>query len=221
MKKRILDSLESCNTLLQENSYLANGKNFRVNHLYATSAKSRWPHENIWAIYLAKPQFAWMALWMAMTSRNQLKKRQIRYIRPEAAAGDYIGRIEIFNPQNINPTDLLCQEAYLYLFDPEILRGFARLDISNIGGGTNKQESLLNSGFKCRAIRQRGKHYDAFVYSQSDNLIVDIDEWQAAIVSVEKIVPNIEVILTRTLIEQLATRIQWLEEEVGEDYIAS
>ncbi|MBI2637652.1 MAG: hypothetical protein HYW88_02010, partial [Candidatus Sungbacteria bacterium] len=79
MEKRTLDSVVALNELLHHNNYFANGKNFPVTHLYETSANSRWPYENIWGIYLTKPHYAWMALWMSITSRTRLKKRQVKY----------------------------------------------------------------------------------------------------------------------------------------------
>lgn len=221
MEKLILDSVESCNKFLKTNRYLTNGKNFRVNHLYATAANSRWCYENLWGIYLAKPQFAWMALWIAITSRSQLKKRQVRYFSPKIIRQDFIGRISIFNPQNIGLIDILCKKAYIYLFDPDEFDNFFRLDISNIRASDEKERVLIRNGFQQKVIKRRGRNYNTWMHSLKTPLIVDIDGWQIAVVNVEKIMPRIEVTITKRLIQELAIRIRWLKKEVGENYIVN
>ena len=220
MEKRVLDSIDSLNTLLKTNTFPANGKNFQVDRLYATSAVSRWLYENIWGIYLAKPQFAWMALWMAVTSRARLKKRQIKYFFPDTANGDYIGRVEIFNPDNLELKDIVCEKAYLYLFEPKNFQNLRKIDVSLEKNGNKKAKILLGYGFKQKTVFKRGKNYNAYVYSANEKILVDIDDWQVAIVNIEEIEPSIEFTLSSNLIKELAGRIQWLKEEVGENYIA-
>ena len=220
MEKRVLDSIDSCNTLLKTNGFWANGKNFQVDILYATSASSRWPYENIWGIYLAKPHFAWMALWMAVTSRTRLKKRQIRYFFPDMANGDYIGQVGIFNPELLELKDIVCEKAYLYLFDQKYFPNLRKIDISGKEDENKKAEALIKYGFEQKTVFRRGKNYNnAYVFSTSDPVIVDIDDWQIALVNIEEITPNIEITITNKLITELSGRIQWLNEEVGENYI--
>jgi len=218
MKRVLIDSFESCQRLLEMNRCFANGKNIQVDLLYATSANSRWPYENIWGVYLAKPQFAWMALWMAVTSRSRLQKRQVRYFIPKTAEGDYIGKIAIYNPQNLSRQEVVQEKAYLYLFDPVSFQGLPRLDISDQPKSA-KKTALIRSGFEQKIVKRREKTYSALVNSSGSSLLVDIDEWQVAIVGPEEVVPSIEVVLDRELTRQLVKRIQWSDEEIGEDYI--
>lgn len=218
MERIVFASIKSCNSFLKTNNYLANGKNFRLDFLYATSANSRWPYENIWGIYLTKSQFTWMALWMAVTSRSRLQKRQIRYFFPDTMNGDYIGRIAIYNPRDLSRHDVIQEKAYVYLFNPLAFQSLTRLDVSGEIKFA-KKTALINNGFEQKIVKRRGKTYHTFISSLTHPLFVDIDEWQVAIVGIEEIVPDIEIILEKEFIQELAARILWHEEEIGENYI--
>lgn len=218
METRRVGSLLACNAELETNVLFANGKNFQTGHLYETAAKSRWPYENIWGIYLAKPRFAWMALWMAVTSREKIKKRQLKYFSPDFSAGDFLGRMGVFNPEGLPLEDTLSQEAYLYFFDLDFA-DFEGLDIRTKASAEEKKSALLDAGFEKRIVQKRGKDYSAYV--SENKLIVDIDEWQVAVVGAKKLVPKIEIIIERGAILELAKRICSLDEEVGENYIVN
>lgn len=215
----VLNSLESCNDFLRDNIMFSNGKNFRLKFLYATSAKSRWDYENLWGIYLAKPGFSWMALWIAVTSRTAIKKRQIKYLAPKIGEGDHVGSVAIYNPENIGLDKIFLDEAYLYLFDPDNFLAFPRLDILSINKA-EKGSEILQNGFQRVTIDRRGKKYSTIARQQESPLFVDIDEWQVAVVGVPEMVPSTEVIITGELIKEMASRIIWSAEEIGEEYIA-
>ncbi|MBI5732883.1 hypothetical protein HY967_02920 [Candidatus Jorgensenbacteria bacterium] len=218
MKTQYIDSLESLNEVLKRNLCFANGKNFKIEHLYATSANSRWPHENLWGIYLAKPWYTWMAVWMAITSRSLLKKRQIQYVSPKIAEGDHIGHITLYNPENLSIKEMLCNEAYLYLFEID-WENIEILNISHAITAEIKQRVLLKNGFEEKTIFKRKKEYHALVALTKEKLVVNVDEWQIALINIETIVPTTEVILGKEVIEALASRITWSKEEIGENYI--
>jgi hypothetical protein len=217
-EKIVLNSIEECNGLLKKNSMFANGKNIRVTSLYETSAKSRWDYENLWGIYLAKPEFAWMALWIAITSRTSLRKRQIKYIPPQTEKGDYIGKISIYNPENIELEKIFSREAYIYLFNNKQFLNFSLFDISD----ANKEEKgpeIFRNGFVRDTVIRRGREYKTIVKHQAVPTLVDIDEWQVAVIGIPEIVPDIEVVITAELIKELESRITWSPAEVGEEYI--
>lgn len=219
MKKEKIDSLVDCNEFLKENHCFANGKNVRVEYLYATAAKSRWCYENLWGIYLAKPEFSWMALWMAITSRPRLKKRQTQYVSPNTSEGDWVGHIRIFNPLNLRFADILCEEAYLYLFDYDDILSLPRIDISEARGNAESEKILISQGLRKAIICRRGKEYEAWISESRIPLLVSIDEWQAALINIEKLYPQKEIIVSKKAIEELSARIHWLPAEVGENYL--
>jgi hypothetical protein len=218
MKRVILDSLPLCNEFLKANKCFANGKNFPVTHLYATAAQSRWCYENLWGIYLTKPQYTWMALWMAATSRSHLKKRQIQYHRPQREVGDYVGHITIYSP-DVNPVDFLCDQAYVYLFDLQAFENLSLLDISSIRQSSNPEHFLNSHGFARRIVERRSRIYDAWLHNSQEPLLVDVDEWQVACINREQIAPSTEIVLTKNLISQLESRVKLFSGEVGENYI--
>ncbi|MBI2637479.1 MAG: hypothetical protein HYW88_01135 [Candidatus Sungbacteria bacterium] len=113
----------------------------------------------------------------------------------------------------------MCEKAYLYLFDPEPIQGLSQINLSEIKDGNGKIIALVKSGFAQMNIKRRGKLYNAFAVESSDKKVVDIDEWQIALVNIPELVPSIEVTITKRLIEELGNKIEWLEEEVGEHYI--
>jgi hypothetical protein len=219
MERIRLDSVKECNALLANNTFAANGKNFPVDHLYATSANSRWPYENLWGIYLAKSDFAWMALWMAVTLRAKMKKRQIAYFCPDKSKRDYIGSIKVFNPERLSAGDILCKTAYLYLFNPGRFRDFLQISVADQKNGNAKMEILAIHDFAWQDIMKRGKNYHTCLDAFGRKSLIDLDEWQMALVGVETIVPDIEIVIGESLIEELAVRVGWSDEEVGNDYL--
>ena len=219
IENQTVDSISVLNKLLKHNYFFANGKNFPITHLYETSANSRWPYENLWGIYLTKPHFAWMALWMAVTSRASLKKRHVKYFSPARVLGDHIGGISIFNPDALELKDILCEKAYLYFFDPLFLQNLPCINLSEVKSAAEKIAELTKNSFDQRTFAKREKNYTAYVNSSNENLVVDIDDWQVAVINVEKLVPVIEIMLTGKIIGELGNKIEWLKKEVEENYI--
>lgn len=218
MERVSVNTLPSLNLLLADNRFLANGKNFPIDRLYATSASSRWSYENLWGIYLAKPEFAWMAVWMAATSRSRIQKRQIRYVCPSTEQGDHVGRIEVYSPLPFAPRYFLLDRAYLYLLDPADLSDLSYLTIAEKEGPA-KIAALERQGFRWESVRRRGKQYRALVAASIGPAVIDIDRWQVAIVRKATIVPAIEVSIGSAVISELAVRISRSSQEVGENYI--
>jgi hypothetical protein len=219
MNRKALNCIESCNTFLKSNTYFSNGKNFCVSQLCETSAKSRLPHENLLGIYLAKPRFTWMALWLAVTSRAHLKKRQVNYFRPDVAGGDFVGRAGIFNPQKLPSEAVFCQKAYLYLIDPSATLELPRLDISGIKSTHDKETMLLRNGFRKETIVRPGENYVTYIPSFTEKLLVDIDEWQVAVVNIKGMIPDAEIVIEQNTIRQLSDRVSWLDSDMGVNYI--
>lgn len=217
--RKTLDCIESCNQLLKANTFFANGKNFRVGHLYNSCAASRLPHENLFGVYLAKPQFAWMALWLAVTSRAHLRKRQVNYFRPHYDCGDWVGRAGIFNPRKLPVAAVLCQQAYLYLFDPSNFRHFPRLDLSGIISAKDKEASLAHNGFRKDTMVRDDESYATFIPLFTEGMIVDIDEWQVALISAPQVIPDAEFVISTNTIRQLSERVIWQETDWCGHYI--
>lgn len=211
----LIRTIDGLQRLLSEKRYCANGKNYPVNHLYDTAAESRWPRENLWGIYLTNPEHAWMALWMAVTSRSGLKKRHLRYLRP--TAGDSIGRIEIYNPARAALEDLLLSRAYLYLFDPSRFAGIGALDLS---AAADSSATLEKSGFTLQTITKGAKVRRGYVHASPERKVVLIDAWQVALVNFGMLVPDLEVVLHREVIEDLRARIGFADTEISRDYLA-
>lgn len=218
MKILHLDSLGDLNVLLANNCIPANGKNMAVDQLYPTAASSRWPHENIWGVYLAKPTHAWMAVWMAVTSRQCLRKRQLGYIRPEPKRGDHVGRVVVYNPQHEMIPDLLAGEPHLYLFDPEPLSHLPRAQLvwpdPQLRGST-----LQLLGFRWQEIHRRGRTYRALVHPHIRPMVVDLDEWQIAVAGEMVLIPTVDIVLSPKLVLELSQRIISSDREIGADYI--
>ena len=216
-----IDSIDECNMFLKLNSAYANGKNLRVEHLYATGAdKSPRAYESLWGIYLSKPQFAWMALWMAVLSRTKLKKRQIKYIRPDYSRGDHIGCVQIFNPQELKPKEVLCEEAWLHLFNSKLLPPARIMDIEAAGDAGAKIESLIALGFTLQEVHKRNKIYQVYLAPTDERLLIHLDEWQTVLIGVETLSPNMIITLQPTLIYELRTRISFVATAISDDYLA-
>lgn len=208
MKNITITNLSDLNNLFSKNVYYANGKNFRIDYLYPTCANSRWNYENIYGIYLAKPQYTWMAFWMAITSRQKIRKRQIKYVHPKE--NDSIGSITINNPDDILLEEILCNEAYLYLFDINKDMGVLNLDQNDLILKTKFQWSKITMGENIKA---------GYKPLFKEPTLVDVDCWQIALTNYDKCIPIKEIILNKQLIEELKDRITFVKEEVGENYI--
>lgn len=219
VEKIFVDSIKECNALLKDNSFWANGKNFHVEHLYPTAASSRWPSENLWGIYLAKPRFAWMALWMAITDRKKIKKRQIKYFPPKIFGDDCAGKIAVFNPENIGLNDILCRNARLYLFNPAPFNELPKIYLSKTDDEDTKMDTLTGCGFVYRMVVCRGKIYQAYIKEGKEKMIVDVDRWQIALLNAGDLMPDKEVILGENLIKELGKRIRWLKAPVDRNYL--
>ncbi len=198
------------NKFFNNNRFYVNGKNIKVDHLHETTANSRWEYENLWGIYLTNTDHAWMGLWMAATSRGKVRKRQIRYISPKE--DDFIGRIEIYNPDHLKLEDALCDEAYLYLFDLSKYEGIETLDLA-------RNFNLLKDSFRKDEIEKRGVIQNYFLPNFEHRAVVIVDDWQIALINFKKIVPDIELILTKDLIKELSQKVTFTDIEIGQNYI--
>ncbi|MFO0719019.1 MAG: HAD family phosphatase [Candidatus Paceibacterota bacterium] len=203
-------TLEDLNKILCGNRLYANGKNKKVDHFYETVANSKWSLENLWGIYLAKPEYVWMALWMAVTSREKLKKRQIRYILPKE--GDCIGSVEIYNPDKLNLDDIFSKEAYLYLFELDKYQDVEIVDLY-------KDPNLIDDFFSVEKVEKRGVVQDCFVPKFKNKAVIVFDSWQVALTNFEKIIPDKEIVLTDNLIKELSNRVTFVDTEIGKNYI--
>lgn len=216
MKTTSIGSLESINSKLAAERKWANGKNFPVDHLHATIAGSRWDYENIFGIYLTNESHAWMALWMAVSNRNTLRKRQLSYRRP-TQGNDSLGSVEIYS--KTPATELTCDTGYVYLFDPAIYRADRQIvNISEVPK-SRKAAALVENGFEWQTIERRGKGMPALVDLSNDPRVVIVDDWQVALTNTANVIPDEELIIERPAIEQLAGRIALTQIEIGEDYL--
>lgn len=213
----IIQTESDLQRLLSLNRAYANGKNHRVDHLYATAAQSRFPTENIYGIYLARPTHVWMAVWMAITDRVKIKKRRLRYITPRAP--DHIGALCVGGVTTfVDPRDWLCTEAYLYLFGPARLPSEQRDHQDQTE--TTLLATLASRGYRWQDIERNGSIRRALVPPPGEPAqIIGIDRWQVVVVNTPTIVPTIEIVLTTSVIDALAKRIIPQREIVGRDYL--
>ncbi len=216
MKSASVTSIESLNGKLAYGKKWANGKNFPVDHLHATIAESRWDPENIFGIYLTNESYAWMALWMAISNRSTLRKRQIGYQRPDQN-DDHIGSVEIFT--EMAATEVVGEKGYVYLFDPIVCSaGRQIVDITELPKD-QKTASLINNGFEWQQIERRGREVSGLIDLTLEPRVVLIDAWQLALTNTVSIIPDEELIIEKPVIEQLVGRIALTRIEIGEDYI--
>ncbi|HEU0050857.1 MAG TPA: hypothetical protein VFQ60_02250 [Patescibacteria group bacterium] len=220
MKQERLDRLDQLSVFLRENErYAANGKNFSVDHLYATAAKSRFEYENLLGIYLTHPAYTWMAVWMAVTNRQILRKRQLEYYRPNHRLGDMIGKLGLFlHGQTKVPCDALVSTAYIYLFDLDAVGPMLVTDLRLLPS-KEKMQALQRLGFSWQLFYRRNRVIRALAPVDTERGYVLIDEWQLAVVNVPYLMPAIELVLTEPLIRELRERVLCIPHEPGEDYI--
>ncbi len=208
MEKIAVNTIDDLDGILRNNTCWANGKNYKIDDLHSTGANSRWLYENIWGIYLTDASHAWMALWMAVTDRIKIKKRDITYVRPRS---DSIGRIAVFAEGR---EGLFVDEAYLYFFRPRQCR---EIDLRKIQD--NKLQKLLELGFVEKEIRKNGRLQKNYFPPDSKPCIVRVDSWQIALVNCQKIRPDIELVVKNNLILELSSRVSFSEGPSTENYI--
>ncbi|MFA5186175.1 MAG: hypothetical protein WC551_06825 [Patescibacteria group bacterium] len=212
-------SLDGLNGLLRGNLLYANGKNFRVDHLHATAAESRFEYENLFGIYLTEPAHAWMAVWMAAANREVLKKRQLEYYRPAADSKDRIGRLGVHLPDTDHlPGNVLVERAYVYFFD---LAAMDELYFTEVNWCEGKQRMtiLQGYGFDPKSLELRGRNVTAWVPDHERPMAIKLDAWQVAVVNVPRLVPTVEAELQPSLMSELRERIFLLDHEPGENYL--
>lgn len=212
-------SLKELDCLLRWNLLYANGKNFRVDHLHPTAAESRFEHENLLGIYLTVPEFAWMAVWMAVANRAFCKKRQLNYFRPKAQIGDYVGNLGIYmNGAGELPEEALVETGYVYLFD---LKSTDLIDERvDWCEGKQKLTILQGQGFESREVVLHDRRVTAWVPEHKKRMLLKLDCWQAAVVNVPRLEPTVEVELLPPLIAELRKRISLIPHEPTQDYIS-
>lgn len=214
-----IKTLNELNSFLEKTYFWANGKNIKIDHLHTTCAESPRKYENLCAIYLTKPNYAWMGVWMAVTSRNKLRKRNLRYIKPDSLQEDHIGSLEIFSEKE-DLEDCFCEQAFLYFFDPEKYKEIRVIDCSNVPL-IDKIAYLKSKGFEDASFERKGELYPTYKFPSNEKVIVLVDEWQVALVNIERIVPDIEVYLGRGIIRELQGRVIKASSAVDDNYIVS
>ncbi len=217
MKTIEISSVAELNSFLKENRFWGNGKNFRIDTLHATCASSPRDYENLYGIYLTKPDHAWMGLWMGVTSRKNLKKRNLRYRRPDTKNGDHIGRLEIYSEKD-DLKEYLCNTAFLYFFDPKKYADAETIDCSNLPP-KEKIPFLKERGLKDASIEKNGIPNDTYLYPSDKKAIVTIDAWQIALVNFGTITPDIGIELGKNVIDALRARVTPTHIEVDDNYI--
>ncbi|HLD21204.1 MAG TPA: hypothetical protein VJB64_03865 [Patescibacteria group bacterium] len=191
--------------LLARNHAYANGKNTPVAHLYATAATSRFDIENIFGIYLTRPTYAWMALWMAVTNRAVLRKRHLTYYTPQE--GDSIGSIGV-GGTDLSLEQLLCDQAFLYLFEPDALPK-TETDFFPDTSAEEAQKELLARGYSWNQIERRDQTRRTLMPPQDQQpSTIGLDAWQVVCVGVPQLVPSMSVVLRGNLIDSLRGRIK-------------
>lgn len=206
-------SVDELNILLAKNRLLANGKPFRVDHLYQTRAQSRWSHENLQGIYLTNPDYAWMAAWLAMVSRR-VPKRSITYHQPDRVT-DFIGRVSVYHP-GLGQDKVLAETGYLYLFD--LIDTEEVIDVRQIAPDA-KIFHLLAAGFKPRNQSRNGVESVYYLPPDNKKTMVLIDQWQVAVMNTGDIYPTSEIVLDRSLIGQLSDRVGQARGLSDQEYI--
>lgn len=208
MKEQTVQTEIELNDFLKDNHFWANGKSFRVDHLHATGAQSRWDYENIYGIYLTNPEHAWMAVYMALIDRNKFRKRAITYFRPQEESQDYLGRIAIFQESDdqITSDQVVSPEgAFIYLEDPLKHDELDCIDVSEVAKDAKLTE-LVKQGFGLKTFRRRGILQQNYFLSNNRQALVNIDEWQVALTGVENIFPSVELHIPPSLALELADR---------------
>ncbi len=213
-------SVSELNELLRNNLYWANGKNIKLDHLHATGAKSRWEYENIWGIYLTNPESAWMGLWMSVTDRTKIPKRNISYVCPQNDLDDFIGQVRIFIPEGDDIRTAFCEsESYLYLVDPHHYDHYPTIDLMEIPL-ERKVDSLVEQGFYQKEVERKGEKQTNLFYS-GGSTIVKVDSWQIALVNIPRMIPDIEVSISSEIIWELyLTRVSRASGESLEEYVS-
>jgi len=206
-------SLDELQDLLRQNTCWANGKNFSIDHLHATGANSRWSYENIFGIYMANPGYAWMAAWMAATDRTKIRKRSITYHRP--VIDDHLGRISVCSSEENVLRD---HDAFLYLVDPTKYSSLRQIDVSLLYG-VEKIDALLHEGFMERVWVKRETRQMNYFAKFTNPAVVLVDAWQLALVNVDIILPDREIVIPHTVIAEMQQRIGRFSHESSENYI--
>lgn len=212
-------SLDGLNCLLRGNLLYANGKNFRVDHLHATAAESRFAYENLLGIYLTDPKHAWMAVWMAVANREVLKKRQLEYCRPAADSKDRIGRLSIHLPGADHlPENVLVEKAYVNFFDLTAMDGLYFTEV-NWCAGRQRLTILQGLDFDPKPLELRGRTVTAWAPDHERPMAIKLDAWQVVVVNVPRLIPTVEAELQPSLISELRERTFLINHEPGEDYL--
>jgi hypothetical protein len=205
-----VNSIDDLETLLSKNCLYANGKNMQIDHLHATGAVSRFDRENMYGIYVARPEYAWMAVWMGVVDRKKSKKRDITYCRPRSP--DVIGSIRLYAEHDIS-RDHLCEESFVYLLD---VRAYPAMDIRS----EDNHPRITDAGFQNRLWRHHGTEQENYVHVSDLPMIVHVDFWQSVLVNVPRIIPTQELHLGKGLIDELfRTRVTAAPGISGEEYV--
>jgi len=219
MIKQGINSTEDLNEFLKKNSYWANGKSFPLDHLHATGAQSRWEYENAYGIYVTKPHFAWMAMWMGSTNREMVQKRNLTYIKPKTESGDWIGAVKMYLP-GLDLTNIYSKSGcFLYLFNPENYQEVQTINLQTLSA-QEKVSYLLNNNFSRKEITRKGRVQSNLVCESLEKKIIEIDSWQIALVNISLIKPEIEVHINNEVLKDLYHQKVFPANEIStEDYI--
>jgi hypothetical protein len=205
MQRSTLETIVDLNAFLAQNTHWANGKNIALDHLHQTGAQSRWMRENIYGIYLTQPDYTWMAVWMAITDRTKAAKRNLTYVRPQYAHGDYIGELLLYT-EDQSPAHCM-HDCYLYTIDPAPFSQHEIVDIRSIAD-TDLVATLTARSIEEQTIIRHQQPQRNYASIKPEPRIVLIDEWQLTITGVPIIIPEKEIVLSANLIAELyATRV--------------
>ena len=220
MRQVQLATMEDLNRWLAATTCYANGKNIPVDHLYPTVAQSRFDYENVLGVYLTKPRFSWMALWMALLNRKALRKRQIEYYPPDLATGDAIGSIGVHlpDPTAVIDEQLFVERAYVHLFS------LIRLDIDHlvdlVGVPTHQKVAVLQErGFHWGTHRRRGYEHRALLAPLPQPILIDVDEWQVVLCQLPRVLVDVQLVIEPALVKALAARVKRISHAPSEAYI--
>lgn len=193
--------IQDLDSLLPRNRCYVAGCNFHKEDLRASFVAARPTHENLYGIYLSKPEGAWSAIWRAVLVPEALGERRIEYFPPDAKQGDLVGRIGIRSP--IEEKISLASPAYLYFydFDPKGVDGLTMVDLSQ-WCPNGKHKSLEGLGF----VRRERDGRIVLTVDYDHPMLVKVDEWQYVAVNLD-LRPTVLAELTTSFVEELSRRV--------------
>lgn len=211
-----INSLKDLTILLRGNRLFAYGGNMGIDCLRPSVLESRRACDKLYGIYLASPEYAWMSVWTAVTDRQNVKKHQVEYYRPDRTQADEVGHLGLYVQGSAKvPKRCLAKRAFLHMFDPNSVQVLSNLDLKSTQEPV-KLAILRSLGFDWKDKVSEECPSQAYVYLLKNPLIVHVDAWQSALVSVPELVPVVSVELMPDLMAELRERIILIANEPGD-----